>query len=57
MAQKKYGRITMSERIQIEKLLALGKNYSEIAQELGRNKSSIKGEVDRCPNNDWWRFF
>lgn len=53
MQRKKYGRITMSERIQIEKFLALGKNYSEIAQQLGRNKSSIKREVDRCPKGKY----
>lgn len=43
----------MSERIQIEKFFILGKNYSEIAQEPGRHKSSIKREMDRCPKGKY----
>jgi IS30 family transposase len=45
MMQKKYERITLEERIEIEKMLALKKSYSEIAIHLGRHKSSIQRDV------------
>lgn len=38
---KNYNRITLQERIEIEKLLALNLSYSAIALKLGRHKSSI----------------
>jgi IS30 family transposase len=52
MEQKiKYERITLAERIQIEKLLSQDKPYSSIATELGRHKSSIKREVSKFGRN------
>jgi transposase, IS30 family len=45
MEPKKYVRISMNERIEIEKMIAQKKTYSEIAIHLGRNKSSIQREV------------
>jgi IS30 family transposase len=48
MEQKnKYERISLAERIEIYKLLGQDKNYSFIANELGRHKSSIQREVSR----------
>jgi len=46
--EKKYKRLTLDERIQIEKLLSHKKSYQEIGTILGRHKSSIKREVDKC---------
>ena len=45
MEPKKHVRITMNERIEIEKMIAQKKTYSDIAIHLGRNKSSIQREV------------
>lgn len=45
MGARKYGRITYSERFEIEKLLSHHLSYTEIANRLGRNKSSIQREV------------
>ena len=45
MEPKKYGRISLSERIEIEKLLSQKMTYTEIANRLGRHKSSIQREV------------
>jgi IS30 family transposase len=45
MMQKKYARLTFSERIEIEKLLSHKKSYSDIASVLNRNKSSIQRDV------------
>jgi IS30 family transposase len=45
MEPKKYVRITMNERIEIEKMIAQKKTYSDMAIHLGRNKSSIQREV------------
>ena len=45
MVGKKYARLTFSERIEIEKLLSHSKNYSDIARELNRSKSSIQRDV------------
>lgn len=45
--QKKYGRLTFKERIEIEKLLGHSASYTEIAKTLNRNKSTIQREVTR----------
>ena len=45
MGAKKYGRITYSERFEIEKLLSHHLSYTEVAERLKRNKSSIQREV------------
>ena len=45
--EKKYKRLSLEERIQIEKLLSHNESYSEIARKLTRNKSSIQREVSR----------
>lgn len=45
--KKKYERICLAERIEIEKLLSQDKSYSFIANKLERNKSSIQREVSR----------
>ena len=45
MMQKKYGRLTFKERIEIEKLLSHSTSYTEIAKTLNRSKSTIQREV------------
>lgn len=45
MMIKKYTRLCYDERIEIYKLLALKQSLSQIAQTLGRNKSTISREV------------
>lgn len=47
MDRKKYIRISCDERIEIEKLISQKKSYTEIANHLGRDKSSIQREVSR----------
>ncbi len=47
MMQKKYGRLLLNERIEIEKLLCNNKSYAEIATDLDRNKSTISREVNK----------
>lgn len=49
----KYRRLTMEERIVIEKLLSHKKSYSEIAVALNRNKSSIQREVNKQDRNKY----
>lgn len=44
---KKYQRLTLYERFQIEKLLSHQKNYTDIAILLDRNKSTILREVSK----------
>jgi IS30 family transposase len=44
---KKYERLSLYERFQIEKLLSHKKSYSDIAILLGRNKSTIQREVSK----------
>lgn len=44
---KSYGRLTFSERIQIEKLLSHRKSYTDIGSALGRDKSTISREVNK----------
>lgn len=43
----RYHQLTEKERYQIEYLISRGKNYSEIAVELGRHRSTIKREINR----------
>jgi IS30 family transposase len=45
MMQKKYGRLSFDERIEIEKLLSHKKSYADIALALNRSKSSIHRDV------------
>ena len=42
-----YTHFTLEERESLALLLQEGKNYSQIARELGRHRSSIKREVER----------
>lgn len=44
----KYHHLSSEKRAQIEILLKEGKSYSEIAQMLGINKSTVSREVNRC---------
>lgn len=53
MMLKKYGRLTLEERIEIEKLLSHSKSFSEIARLLNRNKSTIHQEVRRIQINKY----
>ena len=42
-----YTHFTLEERESLSLLYAQGKNYSQIAQELGRHRSTIKREIER----------
>jgi len=53
--QKKYARLTFSERIEIEKLLSHKKSYSDIASVLNRNKSSIQRDVVKQGSRDSYK--
>ncbi len=44
---KKYRRLTMDERIEIEKLLSHKKSYTDIGVALNRDKSTIHREVNK----------
>ena len=48
-----YKRITLEQRISIEKFLALGKTYEGIAFEIGCHKSSVWRDVRRCKKNKY----
>lgn len=55
---KSYTHFTLNERICLEEMLKFGKNISEIAAVLGRNKSTISREIKRNRNqqgkyNSW----
>jgi len=50
---KKYGRLNLFERFQIEKLLSHKKSYSDIAILLGRNKSTIQQEVAKYGKDNY----
>ncbi len=43
--QKKYGRLSFDERIEIEKLLSHKNSYANIATALSRSKSTIQRDV------------
>jgi IS30 family transposase len=45
MMQKKYGRLTFDERIEVEKLLSHKKSYADIATALSRSKSTVQRDV------------
>jgi hypothetical protein len=45
MMQKKYGRLSFDERIEIEKLLSDKNSYANIATALSRSKSTIQRDV------------
>lgn len=45
--EKKYSRISLPERIEIEKLLSHGKSYADIGRSLNRSRSAICREVNR----------
>ena len=51
--KKDYQRITLDERIIIEKQLALGSTVSAIARDLQRNKSSVHRDVLRCKSGKY----
>lgn len=53
MMAKNYGRLTFNERIEIEKLLSHKKTYTDIAQTLHRNKSTISREVGKQGNDNY----
>jgi len=48
-----YKRITLSQRIIIEKSLALGHTYEQIATCIGCHKSSVCRDVNRCKRNKY----
>ncbi len=51
--KKGYQRITLDQRIIIEKQLALGMNHSQIAVILLRSRSSVYREVKRCKRGQY----
>jgi len=51
--KKGYQRITLDERIIIEKQLALGLNPSQIATLLSRHKTSVYRDIKRCKNSHY----
>lgn len=51
--KKSYKRLTLDERIIIEKQLALGLNTSQIATLLSRNRSSVHRDIKRCKKGDY----
>lgn len=50
---KKYQRLSLVEREEISRSLACGKTYSQIANTLGRPKSTVSREIDRCGITRW----
>ena len=55
---KSYTHFTLSERVCLEEMRKQGKNISEIARIMGRNKSTISRELKRNSNkqgiyNSW----
>ncbi|RZK03551.1 MAG: IS30 family transposase [Flavobacterium sp.] len=46
---KSYSRLSLKDRIEIQKMICLKKNFSEIAVALSRNKSTISREVNSGP--------
>lgn len=53
---KKYTRLSHFERIEIYKLIALKKSLSQIAQTLGRHKSTICREVKQFGRDDYHHY-
>ncbi len=52
-----YKHISINEREKIALLLAVGKKQIEIAQELGRHKSTISHEIKRNSGKTGYRIF
>jgi IS30 family transposase len=54
-----YKHFTAEERQNLQEKLNEGKNFSEIAREIGKNRSSVSREYKRNSNKDgkynWWR--
>jgi len=55
--QTQYGRITNIEREEISRSLASGKTIAEIANELGRHRSTIYREITRNSDKSGYRAF
>lgn len=53
--QKTYKRITNNEREEISRFLAIGKSITEIANELGRHRTTIFREIDRNSGKSGYR--
>ena len=51
--QKKYSRLSFSERIEIEKLLSHHKSFTAIAVALGRHKSTIQRDVQKLKHKHY----
>ncbi len=51
MKVTKYSRLTLDEREEISRGLAIGKSFHEIANDLGRSPSTISREVNKLWNN------
>lgn len=51
--QKSYQRLTLDERIVIEKQLALGLNPSQIATILSRNRTTVTRDIKRCKKGQY----
>tara|TARA_R100000935_G_scaffold55169_1_gene84868 strand:- start:1063 stop:2061 length:999 start_codon:yes stop_codon:yes gene_type:complete len=51
--KKIYQRLSFQDRIDIEKLLSLKKNCTQIALALNRNKSTISREIKRLPKKEY----
>jgi IS30 family transposase len=47
---KSYSRLSLKDRIEIEKMICLKKNFTEIAIALRRHKSTISREVKNLSN-------
>ena len=55
--QTRYGRITNTEREEISRALATGKTITEIAKELGRDRTTIFREINRNSGKSGYRAF
>jgi IS30 family transposase len=51
--KKKFEHLNLGERKTIERMLKLGRNVKDIAEVLGRNKSSIRREIKRGSVNEY----
>lgn len=50
---KNYKQLTLEQRKQIEKLYKSGMKNTQIAEQLGKNQSSIYRELQRCPKGQY----
>jgi len=55
--QTTYRRITNNEREEISRSLAIGRSYAEIANELGRHRTTIYREINRNSGKSGYRAF